>query len=380
MNPQLPRELLWTDKTNLTEFLNNEPGGYIVSLYNMGKKKNALKLTSPMMLFVLNETFYYSTRIVYEHNYNATPDPYIKEISDTMGDKDLTKLVLQFMYMLLTIQSDKSKELLHFIDLLNHSYFRDYSFRLVAFVNKLLKPGRNKDAYRLKPCPWPVDSLIDLSIDWQKITNNFSRQTITKIISLWDDDREKAKAIKLIENAYNACQPQTEDIQIENRADRSFFIRQKNAYASNVDKDTSDVTIISADEDITPKMNPIEACFEEILLSREDCWQLYFLMLAMYARKIYTDKHVKNFIPFLKEQYPKILEFYDKKDENKLNTSLYNMNRRTAHSFYDDVKDEASMLKYIDEMFKGENKKTIGSRDKAKDIALKLFLRLGQRQ
>lgn len=225
MISNLPRELLWTDKTDISEFMSDKLGNYVVSMNSYANSNITVALGAKIMLKLYNEAFYYSTRVVYEHNANAQPEAYMEEIISELGDKEMASYVMGLMFNVLLLQSDKSKEILQFIENLQKSYISNTPSRVMNWVNKIFKPRKNNASFRLNPSPCPADKLK--GIDWNSITQGFSKRIIIDILELWDNDNEKGKVIRLIEIAYTSHQPELDE---KETADTKFFEQYKNLY------------------------------------------------------------------------------------------------------------------------------------------------------
>lgn len=235
MTPNMPRKLLWTDRKNISEFLSNELGSDVVSCFTFAYTRITAALDANTLLMLFNEAFYYSTRVVYEQNSEANPETYMEKIKNDMDNEELSKYVINIMYIVLCLQSNKSNEILQFIDKLQTKYLPQTTFRIIKYINKVFKPKTKRADFILKPHPCSPDELND--IDWEKVTQGFSKQIIVDILDFWDTDNDKGKVIKQIENADTACQHELENDKQTDQADEEFFTQQKNLYkVSNDDK------------------------------------------------------------------------------------------------------------------------------------------------
>jgi len=226
----LPRELLWTDKTEISDFMSNEMGNDVISIFSFAKSRITIAKGTETMLKLYNEAFYLSTRIVYEQDNEANPETYREKILDDIGNKEDTEHVILLMFVIITLQSNKSKEILQFADKLQKEFLPQLPFRIIKFTNKIIKLKKRKECFELKPCPYPTDKLQEIPIDWNKITQGFSKQVILDILDLWKSDNEKGKVIRMIEQAYTSCLPVTKDEGSTDRADESFFAQQMILY------------------------------------------------------------------------------------------------------------------------------------------------------
>ena len=254
--PNLPRELLWTDRKDFSEFLSEDISSEVVSNIFLSKSHIAKKLGTTTMLKLFNEAFYLSTRIVYEHDAEALPETYAKMILDDLENQEWVEYVILIMFLILTSQKDKSKEILIFVDKLQKQYLPDMPFKLVNIVNKVFKPRKNNKGYGLKPCPYPADMLKNFPLDWRQITQGFSKHVIVGVLDLWDQDNEKGKIIRLIEQAYTSCSFELKDDVFADRTDKEFFTQQK--HSINMANDNLDVNF---GKDVSQNTLPIIKCF-----------------------------------------------------------------------------------------------------------------------
>ena len=121
----------------------------------------------------------------------------------------------------------------------------------------------------------------------------------------------------------------------------------------------------------------IAAFFNDGTLKVEKPHQLYFLLLAMWARHLLSSKEMTSFVRTVRNAYPALYKVENDSDWTKIVTSLQNMNGKANKYFDEVITDQATMIEYIDLMYpkknNGERRKETQS---AVDLANKLFLGL----
>ena len=121
----------------------------------------------------------------------------------------------------------------------------------------------------------------------------------------------------------------------------------------------------------------IVAFFNEGTLKIDKPHQLYFLLLAMWARRLLSSKEIPAFVRKVREFYPSLYEEQDITAQAKIVMSLQNMNGKANKYFDEVIKDQSTMIEYIDLMYpkknNGERRKECQS---AVELANKLFLGL----
>jgi hypothetical protein len=136
--------------------------------------------------------------------------------------------------------------------------------------------------------------------------------------------------------------------------------------------DASDAEVDEeGDGDDSSLQNKIAACFTQGLLDVNEPSQLYFLLLAMQARRLLESTEIASFVRLVIEAYPQIIRKGD--EEKKITEALYNMNRKSSESFDTYVKDQSSMIQYIETMYP---KKVDGGRRKECEAAVSLATKL----
>lgn len=115
--------------------------------------------------------------------------------------------------------------------------------------------------------------------------------------------------------------------------------------------------------------------FSDGTLNVDEPSQLYFLMLAMWARRLLQSKEITSFVRMVGDAYPTL--FNTKRTTKRAIMSLQNMNTKTNKYFDVLVKDQATMIEYIDLMYpktkKGKRRKEC---ERAVNLATQLFLKL----
>lgn len=257
MIPKLPRQLLWSDKRDISEYMSDELGNEIVSAFSFAKSRITTTLAPQTLLNLYNEAFYLSTRVVYEHDESARPEIYMAEILKDEIDEELAKHVILVMYMVLLLQFDKSKEILHFIDELQKEYLTDTPFFIAKWLHKGIVRIKKSVGYKLVPRPASPSELQKESIDWNLITQGFSKQIIVELLDLWDREEDKGRIIRLIEYACISSHNSTNDDEV-NKADETFFAEQKKKY--NVVNDYKEEFVGNRGR---PESEPLDELFTE---------------------------------------------------------------------------------------------------------------------
>lgn len=258
MISNLPKELLWTDKKDIKDFKSDIIFNSVESALSFINVLKSKPLDGNTKLKIYNEAFYLSTRVVYEHDDKANPKAYMEKIMTDFGNKKLAEHVIRFMFFVLLLQSDRSKEVEMFIDKLQKQYLHSFILRIVNYGNSVLKPTENRGDSVLRPCPYSADKLRKVQLDWRNITQGFSKHTIVELLDLWDSEDEKGKVIRLIENAFMSPQPVTKGDDAVDKADEAFFIQQTNLYRVTNDEKGGRPKSESLDELFTEACTPAQ--------------------------------------------------------------------------------------------------------------------------
>lgn len=114
--------------------------------------------------------------------------------------------------------------------------------------------------------------------------------------------------------------------------------------------------------------------FTDGIISVDEPSHLYFLLLAMWARRLLQSKEIPAFVRMVEKAYP---IYFNERTIEKVIMSLQNMNGKADQYFDEFVKDQATMVEYIDMMYpkknNGERRKDC---ERAVTLANNLFLAL----
>ena len=93
----------------------------------------------------------------------------------------------------------------------------------------------------------------------------------------------------------------------------------------------------------------------------------------MWARRLLQSKELPAFVRMVADAYPALLE--DGRTQEKVVTDLQNMNKKATHFFDKVVKDQASLVDFVDEMYpKRKNGERSKYGEEAVTLANQLFL------
>lgn len=58
MIQNLPRELLWADKADISDFMSDKLGNKVISTFSLAKPRITINLSADTMIMLYNEAFY----------------------------------------------------------------------------------------------------------------------------------------------------------------------------------------------------------------------------------------------------------------------------------------------------------------------------------
>lgn len=231
MLPKLPRELLWTDKQTLDEMIAEQPGSTLYQICMGLVRGTSRPFFGPLKL--LNEACYQATRSVFEESDGEDVTAYLQDIKANVGSVKSCRVVMKLMVCLLKLQAGmtpaskrfvgKLQEHLHSDDQCCLDFDYDYEDALIDGIRR----SGEELTVELTPHPCRADEVEQLQLNWQQLTQGFSRNAISRILWLWKDDLESARVMRLIERAYQSRTLSLFEQEPEDMVDESFFARNR---------------------------------------------------------------------------------------------------------------------------------------------------------
>lgn len=120
----------------------------------------------------------------------------------------------------------------------------------------------------------------------------------------------------------------------------------------------------------------IASCFEKKIIDVKPYGNLFYLLLAMQARRILKpEDSIPRFVGLVSDAYPSLIR--DGRTKKNYINGIRNVNKKSHHYYQTSVSDQSSMIKFVEEMFP---KKTNGEMRKdgisALELTKKLFFQL----
>ncbi len=200
MKPKLPRNLLWTDKKSIEEFLISPFNQKLYELYmDMDSGMTQGKI-APYKVF--NEAYYQCTKAVYYNMPYCDNAELELDIKANLGTKLASRTVFRLMYAILASRDNNTKEIEQFkeqFDVFNF-IMTDNKAYLDFLKQKRKRNGRQYIDLRPKPCS--VKGLNYLAVYWPEVTQDFDLEAIKLVTELWNDADDKLRVIDMIEEAY----------------------------------------------------------------------------------------------------------------------------------------------------------------------------------
>ncbi len=198
MLPNLPREMLWTDKKTMDEFFKLDPinEAFFEVFVTLHEEPFAVQ-TDEVKVF--NEVYYQVTRMVYEHALPSDLQSYISDIKGNMGWNYSAELIMSMAYFLIALIDHKEKPLNKFFTkAINERFWGCLYWKPFKHRFERLKKERRHVKYAFCPNPYPASQFDDHYLPWNKITNNFELSSIEHILDLWDNNYDKQKMAEIL--------------------------------------------------------------------------------------------------------------------------------------------------------------------------------------
>ena len=200
MKPQLPRELLWTDKKTTDGFLAEPLNRKLYELYIDMDAGATYGRIAPYKVF--NEAYYQCTKAVYENRATCDVEQLELDIKANIGTKRASRTVFRLMYAILAMRSNNTREIEAFkdqFDVLNFAMINNKSY--LDFIKQARK-RKGRQYIDLSPRPYPVERLSFLTPYWPEVTCDFDLEAINAVVDLWPNADDKLKVVEMIENAF----------------------------------------------------------------------------------------------------------------------------------------------------------------------------------
>ena len=191
MIPNLPRPLLWTEKTSLEEFVEDD---YInMAFYNifLMHPYGFLSLKKGM-LRVFNEVYYLLTRIYYEKPKPEDYPRYVSEINEDFGwDIGVDLIMTMIVHYIDLRDATPSTRISVFVDYIRRELEKSPVWEWFLKVTKPI-PRRGKSAINPKhPNPVSPSEVEGLDIDWQSLTDDYAAERIGEVLALWSNKKDR---------------------------------------------------------------------------------------------------------------------------------------------------------------------------------------------
>lgn len=120
MEQELPREMLWVDKTTMKEFLKEPLNQKLYEVY-LGIKRNAPSQDfHTLQLF--NEVYYICSKIICDNRPDPDLNHYIRIVKNDMGWDYPSSIVVNMIYAVLSLREGNTKEIEMLLEAIRQHY------------------------------------------------------------------------------------------------------------------------------------------------------------------------------------------------------------------------------------------------------------------
>jgi len=204
---RLPRELVYTDRLTLDDFLSeNELNKELYKVYLEIKdipyyfKFDAEK--------AFNEAYYIATLVMNDPHPELNVREWLWIAKADMGWRYAANLVMSMVYAILYLQAERPEKIDYILKLMEG---QDYGEDYFGYFQGLAKSHKERYNSDLLPNPQSVDVIKRTLFDWNQITNDYDQETIRKIVELFRSKEEKLKIIDTIEDKMLIPNPVIDD-------------------------------------------------------------------------------------------------------------------------------------------------------------------------
>ncbi len=198
----IPRELVYTDRRTLDDFLREDD-------LNKELYKVYLRVKDKPYYFkfdaedAFNEAYYIATMAMNDPHPELDVKEWLWIAKEDMGWRYAANLVMSMVYAILYLQQDQPEQIGYVLTIMEgQDYGEDHfpDFKAMAEQEK----RRFKSDLSIRP--YPIDELEYISvmhkrpISWQTVTEDFDQNNIRELVSLLQTKDERLKLIDLIED------------------------------------------------------------------------------------------------------------------------------------------------------------------------------------
>lgn len=204
--------MLWSDFKTIDRFYKIDPLNIqfhevlkSIDTTPFGEKKDDTK--------VFNEVYYQMTRMAYERALPGNLSEYVEDIRVNMGMSYGVELVMTMIYFLMSLVDKNSRQFNRFLLLTIKERYRKCPYwKSFNARYTMLSKGKKKLMYDFKPHPVPVMELADKYVNWQEITRNYDGGAVLEIVSLWENQDDKATLANMILTSVNFKTPKQQNL------------------------------------------------------------------------------------------------------------------------------------------------------------------------
>ena len=201
MIPILPKDFLWTDKTTIEDFFEQDP-----------LNKEFYKLLSELppeflneridFLQIFNEVYYQATRLIFELPSEPDIKNYVSDIKANMGWNYGAQLVMTMLYHMLHLYvKDERRVIVRHLQPIHRMCYNCPYWPLFHLCYERLKAEGRVLQYIFRPRPLSAEYIYWNYGSWDKLTMNFDMEAIRLILGLWKDEHESI----IIASRINDC-------------------------------------------------------------------------------------------------------------------------------------------------------------------------------
>lgn len=190
---RLPREFLWKDLESMEDFFVDPLNKELYHVYCQVKEA-PFRLTMPDVE-VFNELYYLCIAL---NNECISFSELDEEIESNFCRKNTTDLLIAMIYSVFSLQK-KQLLIMDQFDVFLESYQKGWYF---DYFLDFIKEHQNRYKTNLRPHPENAKLVINREVNWEILTNNFNKDSILRILDIWNNHDDKIRILSDIETSY----------------------------------------------------------------------------------------------------------------------------------------------------------------------------------